>query len=53
MISKELLDILRCPACRGELAHNPATETLTCRACGRIYRVEEGIPVMIVDEKKS
>ena len=54
MIPQELLDILRCPACRGELTHDPGANTLTCRTCKGIYRVEEGIPVMVVgDEKKK
>ncbi len=39
MVNKELLKILICPACHGELEYNEAQETLTCRgrhcpACG-------------------
>jgi uncharacterized protein YbaR (Trm112 family) len=51
MISKELLEFLCCPACRGELDGDPARNTLICRACGRSYRVEGKIPVMIVEEE--
>jgi uncharacterized protein len=53
MISKELLDILCCPACRGELIHDPGRNELACRACGRLYRVEEEIPVLVVGEEKK
>ena len=50
---RELLDILRCPDCRGELVHDPKESTLKCKACGHVYRVEDDIPVMILDEKKN
>jgi uncharacterized protein YbaR (Trm112 family) len=50
MLNKELLDILCCPACKGDLDYNSKKETLTCTSCGRIYRVEDGIPIMLVDD---
>ncbi|MBN2355824.1 hypothetical protein JXO59_06910, partial [candidate division KSB1 bacterium] len=39
MISKELLDILACPSCKGDLEYDEEKATLTCRgrhcpACG-------------------
>jgi uncharacterized protein YbaR (Trm112 family) len=30
MVSQELLDILACPSCKGELAYDSAADTLTC-----------------------
>ncbi|MFZ1288068.1 MAG: phosphomannomutase/phosphoglucomutase [Candidatus Phosphoribacter sp.] len=48
--------ILRCPACRGELddAPGPGGPELVCRAagCALAYRVEDGIPVLLVDEAR-
>lgn len=43
-------DILRCPACGGTLAD--AADALGCEnaECARVYRIEEGIPVLLVDE---
>ncbi|MFV0460095.1 MAG: Trm112 family protein [Actinomycetales bacterium] len=43
--------ILRCPACRHEL-RDQAPERLVCvnPACGLGYRVDDGIPVLLVDE---
>ena len=38
----ELLSLLACPACRGELAEEP--EALRCRACDRLFEVIHGIP---------
>jgi uncharacterized protein YbaR (Trm112 family) len=53
MIPKEVLEFLCCPACRGELDGDPARNMLTCRACGRSYRVEGKIPVMLVEEEPT
>ncbi|HVC42734.1 MAG TPA: Trm112 family protein [Candidatus Saccharimonadales bacterium] len=44
----ELLDILVCPRCRGRLAVEPAS--LRCDACMLRYRVDRGIPVMLIHE---
>ncbi len=50
MIDKELLDILACPACKGNIAYDQENEKLICQKCNRRYPVREGIPVMLVDE---
>ena len=50
MISKDLLDMLVCPACRKPLAYRPETETLKCAGCRRAYPIRDGIPVLLVDE---
>ena len=44
-----LLAILVCPACKGELTYDASANTLTCPACRLRYRVEDDIPVMLVD----
>jgi uncharacterized protein YbaR (Trm112 family) len=51
-ISQELLDILICPACRGELELKQDGSGLKCVACKRVYPIREDIPVMLVDEAK-
>jgi len=38
---------LACPACFGALRF--AETNVTCTACGRIYPVVDGIPVLIVE----
>jgi uncharacterized protein YbaR (Trm112 family) len=32
MVSKELLEILACPSCKGDLIYNAVKDTLTCKA---------------------
>jgi uncharacterized protein YbaR (Trm112 family) len=50
MIDKELLEILACPACKTPVILDEANAKLICTACGRRYRIEDGIPVMLIDE---
>jgi len=47
-LDQSLLDILACPACKTRV--ELVGERLVCVRCGRRYRVEEGIPIMLVDE---
>jgi uncharacterized protein len=48
MISKELLDVLRCPIGKAPLKQK--NENLVCSACGVIYPIKDGIPVLLIDE---
>ncbi|HAX68123.1 MAG TPA: hypothetical protein PK152_07615 [Anaerolineales bacterium] len=53
MVSKELLEILRCPSCVREkegllTLHKDAW--LICQDCGRKYPIVDDIPVMLIDE---
>jgi uncharacterized protein len=36
---------LACPACRGDL--RAQATSLVCAACGRVYPIRDGIPVLI------
>lgn len=49
-LSKELLEILACPKCKGEIFLNDAQDGLICKACRLIYPVRDEIPVMLIDE---
>lgn len=50
-VDPQLLEILRCPACRGELTP-PGAEAMSCRACGLVYPVRDGVPILLVDEAR-
>ncbi len=49
-LPQDLLDILACPQCKGELEYREAENALLCHACRLRYRVENDIPVMLIDE---
>ena len=49
-ISKELLDILACPQCKGDIHLNPTNDGLVCDACHLMYPIKDDIPVMLIDE---
>jgi hypothetical protein len=48
MIPPELMEILVCPACKGDLREEEPE--LVCTQCGLRYPVREGIPIMLVEE---
>ena len=51
-ISKELLEILACPKCKGDVHLNPAEDGLICDRCRLLYEIREEIPIMLIDEAK-
>jgi uncharacterized protein YbaR (Trm112 family) len=52
-ISKELLDILVCPKCKGEIYLNDAGDGLICKSCKLLYEIKDDIPIMLIDEAKK
>jgi len=52
-LSPELLSILACPACKGDLVYEEGAQRLACNACHLRYRIVDGIPVMLVDEAEK
>lgn len=49
-LSKELLDILVCPQCHGDLILTEAQDGLCCSACRLLYPIRDDIPVMLIEE---
>ncbi len=52
-LAPDLLEILVCPKCKNELEHKKDPEQLVCNQCRLIYRVEDDIPIMLIDEAES
>ena len=53
MIHKELLDILACPQCKGELTLTTENDGLICQTCKLRYEIRDDIPIMLIDEAKK
>ncbi|NPA93907.1 MAG: Trm112 family protein [Thermodesulfobacteria bacterium] len=49
-ISRELLQVLACPKCKGPVELSEDAEALICHTCRLVYEIREGIPVMLIDE---
>jgi uncharacterized protein YbaR (Trm112 family) len=50
MLTPELLELIRCPVCKGVLDYNKPKQNLRCAACPRTYPIRDGIPVLLVDQ---
>lgn len=50
LLPEGLLEIMQCPACTGELSEVSEPPSLRCGGCGLSYPVEDGIPVMLIEE---
>ncbi|MEJ2054796.1 MAG: Trm112 family protein [Calditrichaceae bacterium] len=53
MLDEKLLEILACPKCKGELEYKEDEDLLICHACRLKYRIEDDIPIMLIDEAES
>ena len=52
-LSKNLIEILACPKCKGDLIYKESENFLVCEKCRLMYPVQNDIPVMIIEEALS
>ena len=52
-VDKELLEILVCPHCRGDIEYRQEEEVIVCLKCGYRYPVRDDIPVMLIEEAEK
>ena len=52
-IDQELLDILACPKCKGDLTLTKSQDGLICNACALKYHIKDEIPIMLIDEAEK
>ena len=51
-LSKELKEILVCPKCKGDLEFHEDKGEIHCPSCKLIYAIQDGFPVMLIDEAR-
>jgi uncharacterized protein len=51
-LAPQLLAILVCPKCKGELEYREAESSLICHTDHLRYAVRDDIPIMLIDEAK-
>ncbi|MCX5811798.1 MAG: Trm112 family protein [Proteobacteria bacterium] len=49
-VNKDLLEILCCPKCKGDIRLNEPEDGLICDACKLMYPIKDDIPIMLIDE---
>jgi uncharacterized protein YbaR (Trm112 family) len=49
-VDPQLLEILVCPKCKGELEFREEEQSLICHKCSLRYPVRDDIPIMLIDE---
>ncbi len=52
-ISPELLAMLVCPLCKGDLTYDEKNQELICYESKLAYKIIDGIPVMLPDEARK
>ncbi|WP_038059442.1 MULTISPECIES: Trm112 family protein [Thermodesulfovibrio] len=52
-LDKELLEIIVCPKCKGDLIYEEEKERLVCKNCSVYYPIREDIPILLIEEAKS
>ncbi len=52
-IKSELLDILACPKCKGDVKLNETENGIVCDNCKLLYHIKDDIPVMLIDEAQK
>jgi uncharacterized protein YbaR (Trm112 family) len=49
----KLLDILVCPLCKSPLVYQKAALELICKADRLAFKIQDDIPIMLVDEARK
>jgi len=49
----KLLDILVCPLCKSSLVYQKSAQELICKADRLAFKIDDDIPVMLVDEARK
>lgn len=52
-IAKELLLILACPRCKGDVKYDKKGKRIICNKCRLRYPVIDDIPVMLVEDAEK
>ena len=51
-LNAQLKEILACPQCKGGLEFHEDQGEIHCKKCKLIYRIEDDIPVMLIEEAR-
>ncbi|MGH3922982.1 MAG: Trm112 family protein [Pseudonocardiaceae bacterium] len=49
-VNPELVELLVCPACHGDIECKDRRNLIICTQCGLHYPIRDNIPIMLIDE---
>jgi uncharacterized protein YbaR (Trm112 family) len=49
-LSRQLIEILACPKCKGAISLDESQQQIICGACQIAFPIRDDIPVMLIDE---
>ncbi|VAW57607.1 FIG002473: Protein YcaR in KDO2-Lipid A biosynthesis cluster [hydrothermal vent metagenome] len=52
-MDKKQIDMIACPECHGKVTYDKETKALICESCQLAFPVQDGIPVMLIDEARK
>lgn len=52
-LPEKLLAKLVCPKCKGKMQYVEDENRLLCHGCDLAYRIDNGVPVLLVDEAEE
>lgn len=52
-MNHNLIDLLVCPLCKGQLHHDKPNQRLICRFDRLAFAVRDGVPIMLIDQAES
>ena len=52
-VTEDLLNILACPKCKGDVRLSKDKTSIICDTCKLLYKIKDGIPIMLIDEAKK
>jgi len=53
MLKEELLKILACPSCKGDLNYKKEENQLVCQKCRLKFKIQDDIPIMLLDQAEK
>ncbi len=51
-LPEDLLEILACPLCKGDIEYDRGRNVLICRTCKVYFEIIDGIPDMVPEDAK-
>lgn len=52
-MDKKQIELMACPECQGKLSYVKSDKELLCENCKLAFPVEDGIPVMLIEEARK